>query len=285
MNITLTAGDATAWIRPEVGGRLGSLSVAGRELLRREDAAGDLGWAFWGAYPLVPWSNRVVGGRVVLEDETFDVPTNWPDGTAIHGLVATAPWEVEHADDRTAILATRVHHDPWALSCRSTFVIHRSELTWELAVHNDADRSVPVGLGIHPWFRHGPLSVPAAAYWPTQDCLPTGPPEPVGADIDLREQRQAPPLDVCYTGLEGASAQIAALQLRWTGPIEHVVVYAADPDWLCVEPVSNVNDPFNVRARGLPGDGLIDVAPGGSLVAVYTFDWSALVGPEGPPIG
>lgn len=44
---TLTAG-VVAGVRPDVGGRLGQVTVDGRRLFRDDDESEGKGWAFWG---------------------------------------------------------------------------------------------------------------------------------------------------------------------------------------------------------------------------------------------
>ena len=90
--VTLRAGDAEAALYPAAGGRLGQIVANGRELLRGPEHAAS-GWAMWGAYALVPWSNRIPGGTFTFAGETITVPVNFDDGSAIHGLAAQAAWD------------------------------------------------------------------------------------------------------------------------------------------------------------------------------------------------
>lgn len=267
--ITLSAGSAVAEVRPDAGGRLAQVVVDGRKLLRGEDEAEGLGWAYWGSYPLLPWSNRIPGGRF----GGWQVPVNWKDGTAIHGLTAWVPWTVDSSDATSAALSVEVDTAPWRVRGEQRFTLQPGGLTHELAVVNVGDSSVPVGLGIHPWFRARQVCVPAASIWPAVDCLPVGPPRPVTAEEDLRVRRVPPPLDACYTDLEGDSVEVGDVRLSWDGPVTQVVVYSEEPGWICVEPVTMANDGFGLAERGTPGHGVLTASPGQRLAVHYHLTW------------
>lgn len=271
--ITLTAGGVVAAVRPDVGGRLGQVTVDGRRLLRDEDESEGKGWAFWGSYPLLPWSNRIPGGRFVFDGRQYEVPVNWKDGTAIHGLVASSPWTVDRADEVSAALSVEVHVQPWHVRGEQRFALRPDGLDHSLAVVNTGDAPVPVGLGIHPWFRARELRVPAGLVWPAVDCLPVGEPRAVTAEEDLRERRVPAPLDACFTALTGAVAEVGDVRVSWEGPVTQVVVYSEEPGWLCVEPVTMANDGLGLMARGTPGHGVVVVAPGDQVSVRYHLSW------------
>lgn len=276
--ITLTAGRAgrvVASVRPDVGGRLGQVTVDGRRLLRDEDESDGQGWAFWGSYPLLPWSNRIPGGRFVFEGRTYEVPVNWKDGTAIHGLTAWVPWAVDSvaADGSSAVLSIEVDVAPWRVRGEQRFTLRADGLDHTVAVVNVGDEAVPVGLGIHPWFRARELRVPADLVWPAEGSLPVGPPRPVTPEEDLRVRRVPAPLDACFTGLTGSAADVGDVRLAWEGPVTQVVVYSEEPGWLCVEPVTMANDGFGLMARGTPGHGVVVAAPGHRVEVAYHLRW------------
>ncbi|HWL44436.1 MAG TPA: hypothetical protein VNQ73_15960 [Ilumatobacter sp.] len=270
--ITLTAGEVRAELRPDAGGRIGQIEVAGRRLLRGEHDS-DGGWLAWGSYPLVPWSNRIAAGRFVFEGATYQMPVNFDDGTALHGLGAQAPWEVTAHDAVAAVLELSIDHSPFLLSARQEFQLTPDRLVQTLQVTNRASRRVPVGLGIHPWFPAGPIAVPASAHWPLVDALPVGPIEAFSPRPGVPELAVPGVLDHCLTGLTGRRANVPGLTLEWSDEIAHVVVYTAVPGWQCVEPVTNANDGFNLAAAGAAGHGVVTLGPGESSSATFGFVW------------
>lgn len=271
--ITLTAGDAIATLYPEHGGRLGQLAVAGSTYLRGpENGAAELGWGYWGSYPLLPWSNRIPDGRFPFEGETLTVPVSWEDGSALHGLAARAPWAVDAASDTAAEFRIDIDDGPYIVEGRQRFRLNATHLEQHLEVVNRGERRVPAGLGIHPWFVASSVRVPADLMWPGEP-MPTGAPVPVSEAADLRVMRVAPTMDRCYTGLTDNAAEVAGLRLAWHGPVTQVVVFSGDPDWVCVEPVTMANDGFRLADEGVAGTGVVALDPGESLSVTYRFTW------------
>lgn len=269
--LTLRAGEAAVDLHPGDGGRIGQITVDGRTFLRGDGQSE--GWAYWGSYPLLPWCNRIPGGELRFEGNDYRLPVNWPDGTAIHGLTAWRPWDIDAADDTTAALRIEVEQGPYTLTCRQSFALAPTHLDQVLEVVNDAGHRVPVGLGIHPWFAVGPVALPAESVWPAVDCLPVGAPRPVTGDEDLRTPTLPPPMDTCFTGLTGTVAAIGDLTLSWRGPVTQLVVYSERPPWVCVEPVTMANDGFRLHDEGVPGNGTIVLGPGRSASVEYRFAW------------
>lgn len=271
--IVLAAGDASAAIHPAAGGRLGQLTLEGVEQLRGPEHAG-AGWAAWGSYPLVPWSNRIPDGIVTTGERTFAVPINWPDDrSAIHGLGADVEWDVVSADDRSAALAVRLTAGEYDVTAHQHYELRASHLDHTLAVTNEADVAVPAGLGFHPWFAAAPIRVPAEAYWPGDTPLPDGPPLPVTPEVDLRMPRRAPVMDRCYTRLSDNVASVGDLTLSWSGPVTQVVVFTGVAGWVCVEPVTMANDGFNMWAAGFGDAGVRVLTPGESLQIRLRIGW------------
>jgi aldose 1-epimerase len=270
--VVLECGTAVAEIEPAFGGRLGQLAAGGSGLLRGRDESPDGTWPWWGSYPLLPWSNRIPAGRFRFEGEEHEVEVNWTDGTAIHGLAAETAWTVESASATEVELSVEVRGGPYVAGGRQVFTLSERALTQTLAVENRAERRLPFGLGIHPWFRAGAIRVPADEVWPAIDALPSGPPRPVTAAEDLRTKTGQPPLlDHCFTGLTGTDAEVPGAVLSWTGPITQVVVYTQSEGWVCVEPVTMANDGFRLLADGVPGHGVVGLDPGEELEVAYTF--------------
>ena len=268
--VVLHAGEAEATLDPLAGGRIADLRRNDVPLLRRlEDSPGT--WAFWGSFPLLPWSNRIPHGTFMFEGEIFHVDVNWPDGSALHGLAATAPWQVDTLTASTAELSADLAGGPYVVRGRQTFELSPDRLVQTLTVENRGDRRLPFGLGIHPWFTGGPIRVPAASLWPSREALPTGPARPVERAEDLRARTIPPSMDQCYTDLESSDADAPGVRLSWNGPITQVVVYTAVECWGCVEPVTMANDGFRLLAEGVDGHGVVALDPGESLGAIYSF--------------
>jgi aldose 1-epimerase len=270
--VTLEAGDALVRIYPAHGGRLGRMDVRGAPLLRGPEEGAHEGWGYWGAYPLLPWCNRIPAGTFRFDGRDLAVPVNWADGTAIHGLTADVPWTVVERDGSTVVEEVEVHVGPYDVRGTQRFAMTGTHLDLELTVENLGDERVPVGLGIHPWFMAGPVQVPASLRWQGEP-MPTGEPRPVEPDEDLRTLGLPGSMDRCYTGVEGTEAIVPGLRLSWDGPVTQVVVYTEAEGYLCVEPVTMANDGFALADRGVPGAGVLALDPGGRTAVTYRFTW------------
>jgi len=277
--LTVTDGPIQVGLLPELGGRLHRLRAFGHDMLRtpeRLETHRDDPY-FWGAYAMAPWSNRLsteptpVGGRVVR------LPATFPDGTAIHGQVATVPWTVR--DDGSFSVRGGGGAWPWAYEVEQRVAVADARVRIDLALTNLADGPMPAGLGLHPWFRR-PLEVRLAGSRVVRSNTdPAATLEGVSGDLDLRQLRPVPDdLDATWTDLEEP-----ALELRWPelGLTAEVRIHAdagpcvalaspADLDAVAIEPQTHLPDGLGRHVRGEPG-GLRLLAPGATLR--LTTEW------------
>ena len=247
--------------------------------------------SYWqrGSYILGPWSNRIADARFEFDGATHEMRANFPDGTAIHGDVRGRPWRVtqEQDDFVEATLDSSDFDDfnfPFDVFFRHRLRLIGERLRVELDVENRDTRRAPVGLGFHPYFRRRltPLDedvlvrVPAKKVYPLERCLPVAPAIDAAGELDLRTlvplgDRQ---LDDCFTELEDNIVRLVypgtRVEVRFEiDPVfSHVVVYSPRKsngeasDFVAIEPVSNVNNGFNLMARGWPQTGTKVLEPG-----------------------
>lgn len=259
---------------PEVGGRCHRLRAYDRDLLRRPDDVGVVQEDpfFWGWFPLVPWNNRVPAGKLHWRGSVIELPTNHPDGSALHGHGYAATWTVlapGHYELRHEAGAF-----PWAYTAHQRWSVEGSALTQVLSVTNDGDRPMPAGLGIHPWWvADGGLevTVPSRAAYRCEGGLAIGEPFP------------APPLtgrvpwgtDHLFTSLDRQEVDLRwpewgiEATLAFSSSADHVQVAAdEDVDAVAVEPVTHAGDGHRRLEEG--DSGAIDVlAPGASLAVEH----------------
>lgn len=286
---TLATESILVEVLPEFGARLHRLSVFGHDLLRTPDDALEhrRDPFLWGSYVMAPWCNRIDPGATAVGGAVIDVPSNSPDGTALHGQVYLIPWEEREA----GTFSVRGGGDgwPWPFETTARFRpaelgVGRATLDSELVLTNLGDRPMPGGIGFHPWFR-GPIEVGIAA----DHVLPSNlraddPVEAVSGDFDLQTTRVMP-IGLDATWLDPDRPQV---RLRWPhlgmgATLEawsdtDLCIVAASPAGagaVAVEPETHAPHGLRRLLAGTP-HGLAWVAPGESirLTTRLTFEQS-----------
>ncbi len=259
--LRLTAPGVEVVIDLVAGGRVASLVVDGRQLLR---TAGD-GPIAWGSFPMAPYAGRIRDGVLTFDGRTIHLPITMPPH-AIHGTVLGRRWRIVGE----GTIATDLGPDwPFAGRVVQRFELSAGALVCRLELH--ADEPMPASIGWHPWFiRHLP-----------------GVPGGLGLDLEARAiyardrdgiataRLVTPPpgpWDECFTDLRRPPV------LRWPGFLELTVesdcpdwvVYTIPTDALCLEPQTAPPNALNSAPT--------IVEPGRPLTAEMTWTWRSLAG-------
>jgi len=272
--LTLRSDDLEIVILPGVGARLHRIRAFGEDLLRTpDDTRTHLAEPFsWGAYPMAPWCNRAPAEPTAVAGEAVRLAANFDDGTAIHGLVAAAPWTA--TDDGS--LRVTAGGNGWVWPHEVAFVPTVGGPTIELdyRLTNLAQTPMPAGIGLHPWFR-APVEVvlPADAVYATNSGS-AAEPEPVSGVLDLR--RLAAPstgLDGTWTRLREPGIELywpelgirARLEMASSGATRCVALASPTSiDAVAIEPQTHGPDPLRRLVNGEP-DAPILLPPGETL--------------------
>ena len=285
--ITLEAGEATLALDPDTGGAIAALAWRGTALLRPVSdprLAAQRGRAV-GAYPLIPFANRIAWGRFGWDGVVHQLARNFGDHPhAIHGNAWMRRWTVgEHAAARARLSLDHVPpHDPvqewpFAYHAEQLFELAPESLRVTMSVQNCDRRAWPAGIGLHPYVARPPgasLRFGARAVWTTDaDSLPDRL-VPVPEPEDFAEAREIGPveIDACYVGWDGwadlAAPDHPTVEIQAVGPLGHLQVYTpSGRDYVGLEPVSHMPDAVN-RASDT---GLCVLQPGATLEAVVKF--------------
>lgn len=267
MSIALSNGDALLETSPGDGGTLIGWSVAGIDLLRRRspDEVDPLQSA---CFPLAPFSNVVRNGGFPFQGRFHALAHNHPlESDPIHGDSWLAAWSIDELAGHRLLMSyahAATSGFPFRYHVRQELVLAGRSLTITLRLTNTDDRAMPAGLGLHPYFRRVPgvrLEAIHAGRWEgkrvisdTRFCTP----EEIGEET----------VDVCYAGWSGVARlrwprDEVILTLRADAPASALVVFSPSScDFICVEPVTHVNDGFNALASGIPGTGVLTLLPG-----------------------
>jgi aldose 1-epimerase len=292
----MNAGDLRVLIDEATGGAIAAFTQAGFELLRpvadfRLEA--EHGRAV-GAYPLIPYANRVANGRFSFGGEDFQLGLNFAGHPhSLHGNAWMRVWTVIAAGPRRVHLA--LDHTPprdpasqwpFAYHAELVFVLDERAMTVDIAVRNADTRPFPAGIGLHPYIARDPGTVllfDADTVWRNgPDSLPVAR-ESVTRHWDFSQGRVVDntQIDECYAGWGGqAVVTWPAVKRRLTietgPPFDHLQLYTPPGrDFFGLEPVSNMPDAIN-RMEQDSDDGLQVLLPGQTLEGQIRFHVAGL---------
>ena len=240
-------------------------------------------------FPLVPYSNRIRNGRFAFEGETYQLARNFPpEEHAIHGHGWQNRWRAQAQQDGSATLVFDFPRDggedPWPTTYRAEqrFELGETSLAVEIAVTNTGDRSMPAGLGLHPYFVRTPdcrLTANTGQMWESDETMmPTRLVTPPAAlDPNLGVKPSTAVLDSCYAGF-GGRAEIewpewdAKLTMQSEASLGFLVVFTPPGEtFFCVEPVSAMTNAVNLAGEGIGDGGIRSLAPGERFAARTLF--------------
>jgi aldose 1-epimerase len=167
---------------------------------------------------LLPWPNRIDGGRYTFEGQSYQLALTEPlRGNAIHGLTRWSHWRpVERSAARVVLehLLDPQPGYPFSLSLRLHYELTPQGLTVRTSVSNTGVARCPFGVGFHPYFSCEPegaridgsrLTVPARECVLTDARgIPTGSAPVDGTSFDFRRAQSIGELalDHAFASLE-----------------------------------------------------------------------------------
>lgn len=242
-------------------------------------------------FSLVPFSNRIAGGRFTFQGRSVTLPPNPGFSHAIHGHGWTAPWTVEERVDWAARLS--YHHQadawPWRYSAFQTIALDDDGLIVTLDLVNDSDSDMPAGLGFHPYFPKPPgtrVTAGLTGMWESDDSVLPRARAPLPITLDFPAgvaMDDGVILDHGFTGWNGlatvmwtdGAAEGTSVSIVADGPFGHLIVYAPARDsFLCLEPVTHMTDAVNHPDEA--DAGVIALPPGERLSGTVRFRVSPL---------
>lgn len=270
--LRLRRGPLQLDLLPERGGRIAALRCAEQDILvPLADADFDPDcWPKAGAYPLIPFHNRVRNARLSCGSRTAQLPVH-PDSKphALHGMTSRCLWQGHVKAQAEAVMAVEWSACPtwpWAFVAEQRVLLTDNVISLHLSIENRDDVDMPAGLGWHPFFvKPDKLTDNAETIWPiSPDLLPTG--ERRRARLaDMRHAtRYLSDWTSVRTCIAGIDLEIAARNLP------HLVVHSAGGDYCCIEPVSHLAG-APVAETGDSGTGLMKLAPGHRMTASITL--------------
>lgn len=237
------------------------------------------------SFPLVPWSNRI-GQDGFEHDGHFHAiaPNRQDQRYPIHGDGWLQPWRVSQrsADGVSAFLMSRAFRGlPYDYDAEQRWQLEPHGLEQTLRVTHRGERSLPYGLGLHPWLPRAAgtqLQAHVRGVWLSgADLLPTAHTTllPEGWELPAGIPMQGPFIDNVFTGWDGRARVTwpdrgLVLEMRML-PLqtpageaapEYFHLYRPEAgDAFCIEPVTQAIDAFHLEGRA----GLVTLHPGESM--------------------
>jgi aldose 1-epimerase len=239
-----------------------------------------------GCFPLVPYSNRIAGGRLPGEPESFRLTANSElSRHPIHGEGWLTPWNIIEREAQTALLEHRHDGDtgwPFAYLATERFELMPLSLRVTLTLENRSGRPMPAGLGLHPYFARTAsctLQANTTNVWLTDEAVLPRERVPVPArwSFDAARPVGSMSLDHCFGGWDGRASirwpeHGLELSISTDPPLDHLVVYIPPGrDFFCVEPVSHANNAMQLAAGGTGQVGARVLEPGRQMSATIEF--------------
>ena len=287
----MKAGDLHVVIDESTGGAIKSFTAGGVEILRgvadfRLEA--EHGRPV-GAYPLIPYANRIANARFSFGGETFQLGLNFAGHPhSLHGNAWMRVWTVISATPERVHLALDhqpprdpVSQWPFAYHAEMVFDLDPLGLTVAISLRNDDARPFPAGIGLHPYVARDEgttLQFDADTVWTNgSDALPVAQ-EAVSGHWDFTAARCVTntQIDECYAGWGGSASVVwpaagRRLTLQAGVPFDHIQLYTPPlRDFFGLEPVSNMPDAVN-RMEQVADNGLRILAPGQTLAGKIRF--------------
>jgi aldose 1-epimerase len=167
--------------------------------------------------PLMPWPNRVDGGRYTFDGRAHQLALTEPlHGNAIHGLTRWSRWRPVERSARRIVLEHALDPQPgypFSLSLELLYELTPQGLVVRTSVTNAGVARCPFGAGFHPYFSCGPVGTRVDASLlkvPANEVLladargiPTGRAPVEGTSCDFRRARPIGEqvLDHAFAGL------------------------------------------------------------------------------------
>jgi aldose 1-epimerase len=251
---------------------------------------------------LFPFPGRIGGTTLEYQGRKYALEAGDGRGNAIHGFVLNRPWRViEQSGQRVVGQFQATVDDPalanaWPADFRITlgYELKGNLLSLDALLENPGQTPLPMGFGVHPYFRvplaaSGAASpdaaarcvvrVPAAEYWELKEMIATGRKLPasergsLASGMAFGETR----FDDVFTGLvfdgDWCTAAIRdptsgrELTIAFDRAFRECVVYnPPHREAICIEPYTCVPGAIELAARGIDA-GLRILAPGESLHA------------------
>ncbi|HBM10216.1 aldose 1-epimerase [Pseudomonas sp. Choline-3u-10] len=285
--VELLRGPLRLSVCPGLGGAITQLSIDGIDLLRPWDGTDSVRRT--GCFVLAPFSNRVGDGAFEHDGQRYplrSLSTEHP--LPIHGVAWKRAWTITEQSP-TSLCLTLIHRPegegvldwPFAFELEHQIKLDDGGVALQLTLRNIDNRSMPAGLGWHPYFlRHDAcwLRFDTSAVWrnDTRNLPSQKTPIPTEWDFSTEAPLQEPGLDTCFVGRTGPVTihwpnEGVELTMHPSEALDHLVVFTppAEMGFFAVEPVSHANNALSMDDPAANGIRTLD--PGETMQVSCRF--------------
>jgi aldose 1-epimerase len=232
------------------------------------------------SFVMVPYASRIRAGRFAFGGRQIHLrANNPPEPHSIHGHGFQQPWQALNGDDAQLLLEYVHTADswPWSYRVQQYIELRETSLLVRVSVGNLSKQTMPVGIGLHPYFVSTPdcrVQASVNSRWQLdEERLPIGSCASGRDRADTVLFRGGNDQDAFYSGWDGEAVLElpelgARIGIQASLPLRHLVVFADNAaQAVCVEPVSNVVDAFNLAPDDHPGELYQVLQPGEDIAA------------------
>jgi aldose 1-epimerase len=243
----------------------------------------------FGAWAMVPFCNRAFDGTILVDGAKVAVPVNDPAASGnIHGFGWQSSWSIaETTQDSARLLHETTGSGPYDYMAELLVALDDDGITLALRVENRADRPLPFGIGLHPWFPReagSRLTLSARGVMALGEGYRPAAFGPVPHDLRLDGSGPLPADREIVASLidwDGAATLTFpqagyAIEITADKALRHPLVWAPpQADFICLEPQSHcVGAPTFAHAADVTP--LTRLAPGRSLAGTMRIGARAL---------
>lgn len=233
------------------------------------------------SFIMLPWCNRIRDGVLKAAGQRYQLRTAPEDNTARHGDVRNRPLKTVKVSNHavTCTFDSRDFTDinwPFAFTAQVRYMLDGPRFTWDLQIRNVDKRSFPAGFGHHPYFvkTNTPptLQIPCTQQFDLTDSMAHSAPHTVDAALNFVKPR--PMGNRVYDDVLTGRIPNGLVRMSWdeldviltldAEPVfAHWLLYAPEGQpFIALEPMTNVNDGFNLVDAGIEGSGVFILSPG-----------------------
>lgn len=254
------------------------------------DAAEKKNVGDYSSFNLIPYSSLLENGMLKMGNEFYPLYPKDPTQHREHGEVRNKPLKVERFDETSAALSfDSTDFDdiywPFPFTALLEYSLKGSTFKARMTLKNTGDHAMPGGLGMHPYFVRNLegikqdvfVKIPMKGAYPQDDQIPLGTWAQNSESEEFTRGKilTGEHLDKCYrlssnTYFIRWEASRIKLIFKCNDVFNHTVIYCPPHTdaHFALEPVSHVNNAFNMHEAGIKDTGTIILNPGSEMTGI-----------------